>query len=355
MPPTVIKDPKLSLKGHAYWCRDVTWSPDGELLATASADNHVRVFQSDGTEAFKVKHPDWVWACDFSFTAKRKRLATACLDGRVRILDATSGRELMNIQAHGNQTVNCVCFSPNGEQLLSGSYDKTARIFSVSNGKEQFCCDAYKGPVLSGAFTTDSLHALTGSSTGQLVILDASTGAVVQRIENAHGDRINSIAASPDGQLVATGSGDKTSKIWQKTKTAGGGKWEQIKTLKSGDEVTALSWSPCQLLLAVGCADNFVRVYHASDGWAELARIKQHSDEVNGVSIVNKGTRTLLATASDDKTASIFDLSATTVQLKVAAAKAGKPAALVTAQGAEDGSDEQAVTVGDPADMEGLD
>ena len=53
-----------------------------------------------------------------------QRLATACLDGRVRILDATSGRELMNIQAHGNQTVNCVCFSPNGEQLLSGSYDK---------------------------------------------------------------------------------------------------------------------------------------------------------------------------------------------------------------------------------------
>jgi len=57
MPPTVIKDPKLSLKGHAYWCRDVTWSPDGELLATASADNHVRVFQSDGTEAFKCAPP----------------------------------------------------------------------------------------------------------------------------------------------------------------------------------------------------------------------------------------------------------------------------------------------------------
>ena len=79
---------------------------------------------------------------------------------------------------------------------------QTARIFSVSNGKEQFCCDAYKGPVLSGAFTTDSLHALTGSSTGQLVILDASTSAVVQHIEDAHGDRINSIAAASDGQLV---------------------------------------------------------------------------------------------------------------------------------------------------------
>ena len=53
MAPTVIKEPKIQLKGHAYWCRYVTWSPDGDLIATASADNFVRVFQCDGTEAFK--------------------------------------------------------------------------------------------------------------------------------------------------------------------------------------------------------------------------------------------------------------------------------------------------------------
>lgn len=53
MPPSVIKEPKFQLKGHSYWVRHVTWSPDGDLLATASADNHVRIFQCDGTEAFK--------------------------------------------------------------------------------------------------------------------------------------------------------------------------------------------------------------------------------------------------------------------------------------------------------------
>ena len=76
-----------------------------------------------------------------------------------------------------------------------------------------------------------------------------------------------------------------------------------------------------------------MRVYHASDGWEELSRIKGHSDEVNCVALVNRGARTLIATASDDKNSSIFDLSPVAVQLKVTAAKAGKPAAQVTAQG----------------------
>ena len=53
-----------------------------------------------------------------------QRLATACLDGKVRIFDASNGRELLSINAHGDMTVNCVRLSPNGEQILSGSYDK---------------------------------------------------------------------------------------------------------------------------------------------------------------------------------------------------------------------------------------
>ena len=86
-------------------------------------------------------------------------------------------------------------------------------------------------------------------------------------------------------------------------------------------------------MFVAGCADGTVRVYHASDGWEELSRIKGHTDEVNSVSLINKGARTLIATASDDKNSSIFDLSPIAVQLKVAAAKSGKPAALVSAQG----------------------
>jgi WD40 repeat protein len=255
------------------------------------------------------------------------------------------------LQAHGDKTVNCVVFSPNGEQILTGAYDMTAKIFNVGNGKEMQCIDGFKGPVLSATFTVDSSCVVAGSSKGQLVVIDASNGKVLQRIEHAHAGKINSVTASADGKLLATAGSDKCAKVWH---VGASGQWALIKTLKMAEEVTCVAWSPDQLLLAASSTDSTVRVYHASDGWNELARIKGHTDEVNGVSIINKGNRTLLATASDDKQALIFDISAICVQLKVAAAKSGKAVCQITA-GLPDGAETAPVSVGDPADMEGLD
>ena len=114
---------------------------------------------------------------------------------------------------------------------------QTARIFTVGNGKELQCIDTFKGPVLSCAFTVDSLHAIAGSSTGQLVISEVGSGKAVQRVENAHAGKINHMSAAPDGKLLATGGSDKVCKVWQ---LSGSGRWACIKTLKLADEVNFL-------------------------------------------------------------------------------------------------------------------
>ena len=356
MAPSVIKDAKIQLKGHSNWCRDAVWSPDGDMIGTACADNFLRVFQCDGTEAWKHKHDDWVWSCDFSFTPKRKRLVSACLDGKIRVFDAALGRKLLEIQAHEkDKTVNSVALSPHGgEFVLSGSYDKTARIHTVGNGKQVLCIDCFTGPVLSVLWTIDGTHAIAASSTGQLVVADARTGSTVQRNDRAHSGKVNGMAVSPDGKLLVTAGADKCSKVWFLGDEGAQGQCSLIATLKVADEAAAAAFSPDQLLLAVACADGIVRVFHATDGWPEVARIKGHSDEVNAVSFTAKGARTLLATASDDRNASIFDLSPISVQLKVAAAKAGKAAAAVSGAPSA-GLVPQEPSVGDPADMDGLD
>eukprot|EP00960_Hanusia_phi_P073208 767958-Hanusia_phi.AAC.6 len=50
---SVIKDPKVRLRQHTFWVRSVHWSPDGQLLATGSADKNLRAFDLEGNEVYK--------------------------------------------------------------------------------------------------------------------------------------------------------------------------------------------------------------------------------------------------------------------------------------------------------------
>ena len=81
---------------------------------------------------------DWCGDLLSRLIVGEQRLATACLDGKVRIFDASTGRDLLTIPAHGDKTVNCVVFSPNGEHLLSGSYDKVSLVCALMcSGRRQ--------------------------------------------------------------------------------------------------------------------------------------------------------------------------------------------------------------------------
>eukprot|EP00961_Rhodomonas_salina_P048777 654664-Rhodomonas_salina.2 len=142
MPLTVLTDPKFQLKGHTYWVRSVCFSPDGELIATACADKNLRMFNAAGSERSRTR-PRGSESRLPALTGERSRCLLLALlflpiltlhEGRrVRLLEASTGREIVQMKDHSS-TVNAVCFSSDGSMLLSGSYDKTAKIFSVADG-----------------------------------------------------------------------------------------------------------------------------------------------------------------------------------------------------------------------------
>lgn len=343
MPLTVLTDPKFQLKGHTYWVRSVCFSPDGELIATACADKNLRMFNAAGSEVYKVAHPDWVWCVAFSYTAKRQRVATSCLDGRVRLLEASTGREIVQMKDHSS-TVNAVCFSSDGSMLLSGSYDKTAKIFSVADGKCMATIGGHSVPVLAVAFLGDT-HVVSCSATGELLVSDLK-GSTVHSLQ-AHTGPILSACVSPDGTLLATGGQDKMAQVWR---VGGDKKVTRLQTCKHAEQVNSVLFASDGLLMATAAADGHVRVYEAGREWEELARLKGHADEATALSFHNKGSRVLLASASDDKTAAVWDISGTAVALRVAKARALKEGG-----GAKKEEEEEEVSVGNKADMEGVD
>ncbi len=117
-----------------------------------------------------------------------------------------------SFQGHGGG-VRSVAFAPDGQRVLTGSSDGTARLWTVATGQELQRFEGHGGPVRSVVFAPDGHQVLTGSWDGTARMWTVSTGQEVQRFEG-HGDPVQSVAFAPDGQQVLTGSEDRTARLW---------------------------------------------------------------------------------------------------------------------------------------------
>jgi WD40 repeat protein len=109
--------------------------------------------------------------------------------------------------------VNAVAFSPNGAMALSGSDDRTLKVWDVATGEEFRTFGAHSNAVRSVAFSPDGRTALSGSSDKTLKLWDATSGKTL-RTFTGHSDIVHSVAFSPDGRTALSGSSDKTLKLW---------------------------------------------------------------------------------------------------------------------------------------------
>ncbi|KAJ7448510.1 hypothetical protein FB451DRAFT_1053803, partial [Mycena latifolia] len=121
-------------------------------------------------------------------------------------------RMLMSIEGH-RKWVNSVAFSPDGAYVVSGSGDKTLRIWDVTTGAEVTKMEGHSRRVRSVAFSPDGARVVSGSYDMTVQIWDATTGAEVTKMKG-HSDCVYSVAFSPDGACVISGSDDKTLRMW---------------------------------------------------------------------------------------------------------------------------------------------
>jgi len=154
------------------------------------------------------------------------------------------------------------------------------------------------GPVRSVAWSPDGRQVATGSHDHTARIWDATTGEVVRTLDG-HGNWVLSVAWSPDGRRVATGSRDKTARIWDATTG------EVIRALEGhGDWVRSVAWSPDGRRVATGSSDKTARIWDATTG--DVVRtLEGHEDEVHSVAWSPDGRR--VATGSSDDSARIWD------------------------------------------------
>ncbi|WP_088889039.1 NB-ARC domain-containing protein [Leptolyngbya ohadii] len=297
----------------------VAFSSDGEMLATSDADGEIRIWQtSTGRQLLSCRESThWVWSVQFS--PDDRLIVSSNEDHTVRLWDVQSGKWVGELQGHTNWVWSAT-FSPDGKTIASGSEDQTVKLWDVESRTCLRTLDGHTGGVCTVAFQPQGNQSprklLASGSVDQTVrIWDTQTGECVEILEG-HKSRIWSIAwieikNTPNGtQLLATGSDDQTVKLWRINETidslVNSPVSECVATLNHPSRIWSVAFSPDGQLLATGSDDQTVKLWRVSSG--ELLQTFQgHSSRVWSVAFSPNGE--LLATGSDDQTVRLWEVN----------------------------------------------
>ncbi|CAO3608301.1 unnamed protein product [Cunninghamella echinulata] len=224
---------RFKLKGHEQDIYSLDFSRDGRIVVSGSGDRTARIWSmQDGKLLHKLvikdvdqKDPG---VTSVAISPDSRLVAAGSLDKMVRVWDTYDGSLLEQLEGH-KDSVYSVAFMPDGHTLVSGSLDKTLKLWQLGGGSKDSrygndrdrsrnqCLTTFVGHkdfVLSVACTPDGRWVVSGSKDRGVQFWDPRTGQT-QFMLQGHKNSVISVAISPTGRpLFATGSGDNRARIW---------------------------------------------------------------------------------------------------------------------------------------------
>ncbi|AKG23162.1 serine/threonine-protein kinase [Calothrix sp. 336/3] len=203
---------------------------------------------------------------------------------------------LSTLKGHLN-SINSLAISRNSVNLVSGSDDKTVKIWNLPNRKLLRTLTGHSDWVYSVAVTTDGKTIVSGSKDGTVKAWNLETGQLL-RTFTGHTAIVNSVAIAPDNQTVVSGSYDKKIKVWQLHTGQ-----EILNLTGHSQEVLSVAIAPDGRKLVSTSADRTIKIWDLNTG-RELNSLKGDlGGDINSTAISPNGQ--ILATVSDGSTSQV--------------------------------------------------
>jgi len=323
------------LSGHGDVINDLSFSPDGKTIASASADriiklwswsrnnlkllatikenaqlysvlfvNHRTIASASGDGTIKLRKIDSPKiATEFQerhsskvvrlvLSSDGKTIASASADRTIKLWNLEDRKLLDTFRGHDNNVLD-ISFSPDGKIIASASEDRTIEIWN----RDRLAPDLINGKSIS--FSPDSKTIVTAKD--KTIYLWRRDRQLVKSFRSGHQENINQVRFSPDGQTIASASADRTIKLWNLQGNCLGTFPGHTKS------VTSISFSPNGKIIASASLDKTIKLWDINDRDRKFQKNFNTGSVVASISFSSDGKT--IASANSDSTVKLWTLN----------------------------------------------
>ena len=232
-----------------------------------------------------------------AFTEDGKSIATTGADGTLKLWNAASGGLVRTLELDNGPALSLALF---GRRAVTGHADGTIALWELDRADKVASFKRNGAQIWSVAFAGEPTRVVASSHDWSVALWDARTTNAPVHVFEGHDNAVQAVAFSSRGPYVASGSADRTIKLWSLASQS------IVRTYRGHkDFVTALAFAGDGRVLASASLDGGIRVWSAASGRL-IRSLSGHKQRVGGLAFAPSGDH--LASAGDDGTVKLWEL-----------------------------------------------